>query len=59
MLDGIVIDVKLQLSKACAPIAVTLEGIVTDAKLLHPIKADAPIEVILDGRYTEVKLVQP
>jgi hypothetical protein len=37
---------------------VTLSGIVTEVRLLHPLKADLPMEVTLFGIVTEVRLLQ-
>ena len=38
---------------------VTLSGMVTDVKPLHPWKAYSPIDVTLSGMVTDVKLLQP
>ena len=45
-------------TKAPFPIDVTLFGIVTDVRLLHPPNAPFPIDVTLFGIVTDVRLVQ-
>ena len=48
-----------QRAKAKAPIAVTLFGMVTEARLLHPENAERPILVTPSGITREVRPEQP